>query len=71
MGLGEREVIGKDWEEWKEGTCGQDEMYERRIKEKVVKMKFVAGMQFKTITVSFYTHTLGKIFFIFLIISFN
>lgn len=47
------------------GTCGQDEMYKRRIKEKAMKMKFVAGMQFKTNTVSFYTHALGKIFFIF------
>lgn len=53
------------------GTCGQDEMYKRRIKEKAMKMKFVAGMQFKTNTVSFYTHALGKIFFHFLIISFN
>lgn len=71
MDLGEREVMGKDWEEWKGRTCGQDEMYERRIKEKVMKMKFVAGMQFKTIAVSFYTHALVKIFFIFLTTSFN
>ena len=32
--MGEREVMGKDWEEWKEGTCSQDEVYERRIKKK-------------------------------------
>lgn len=32
--LGREETVGRDWEDRKEGNCGQDVIYERRIKKK-------------------------------------
>jgi hypothetical protein len=39
--LREREGGGRDWKEWRRQNCGQDVMYERRIKEK----KSVSSLQ--------------------------